>query len=583
MTTPRTRVSMTRRLLSAALLGTILATAGVGAASAGGPTTPAAAAAAATLADIEPQALTSGQLTVTSVVSGFSSPLAVTNAGDGTGRLFVAQRNGIVRIVQGKSITGTFLDARSLVSQSGGERGFLGLAFHPDFETNRRLFIYYTRPSDGDVVISRLTANAGGTSASIDTAEKLLEIEHSQYSNHNGGALAFGPDGYLYIGTGDGGGSGDPLNNGQDITDELLGKILRIDVDGSGAGPFGRYAIPGSNPFVGESGDDEIWAYGLRNPWRISFDRTTGNLFIADVGQSRREEVNRQLSSSAGGLNYGWKVMEGSLCYSPTSGCDTGGKVTPVAQYDHDLGCSITGGHVYRGQSQRDLQGLYVYGDYCSGRIWTMNENGSGETVRRDTSLNISSFGESENGELYVTHLGGTLYRVIAPEFSDIANSTFLDAIHWLYYEGITGGCGGGKYCPKASVTRAQMAMFLDRAIGLAPTATDFFTDDDGITGEASINRLAASGITGGCTPTTYCPTNRVTREQMAMFLDRALDLPSTTTDFFTDDEGRTGEGAINRMAAAGLTGGCSSTQYCPTASVTREQMAAFLRRAFSD
>jgi glucose/arabinose dehydrogenase len=582
MTTPRTRVSMTRRLLSAAMLGTILATAGVGAASAAGPTTPAAAAAAATLADIEPQALASGQLTVTPVVSGFSSPLAVTNAGDGTGRLFVAQRNGIVRIVQGKTITGTFLDARSLVSQSGGERGFLGLAFHPDFETNRRLFIYYTQASDGAIIVSRLTANGAGTSVSVNTAQKLLQIPHSQYSNHNGGALAFGPDGYLYIGTGDGGGSGDPLGSGQSKT-TLLGKILRIDVDGSGDCIEGRCSIPSSNPFVGEAGDDEIWAYGLRNPWRISFDRSTGNLFIADVGQSRREEVNRQVSSSAGGLNYGWKVMEGSLCYSPSSGCNTSGKVLPVAEYNHSLGCSITGGHVYRGQSQRDLQGLYVYGDYCSGRIWTMNENGSGETVRRDTSLNISSFGESESGELYVTHLGGTLYRVIAPEFSDIANSTFLDAIHWLYYEGITGGCGSGKYCPKASVTRAQMAMFLDRAIGLDPTTTNFFTDDEGITGEASINRLAASGITGGCTPTTYCPTNRVTREQMAMFLDRALDLPSTTTDFFTDDEGRTGENAINRMAAAGLTGGCSATQYCPTASVTREQMAAFLRRAFDD
>jgi hypothetical protein len=506
----------------------------------------------------------------------------VTNAGDGTGRLFVAQRNGIVRIVQGKTITGTFLDARSLVSQSGGERGFLGLAFHPDFETNRRLFIYCTQASDGAIIVSRLTANGAGTSVSVNTAQKLLQIPHSQYSNHNGGALAFGPDGYLYIGTGDGGGSGDPLGSGQSKT-TLLGKILRIDVDGSGDCIEGRCSIPSSNPFVGEAGDDEIWAYGLRNPWRISFDRSTGNLFIADVGQSRREEVNRQVSSSAGGLNYGWKVMEGSLCYSPSSGCNTSGKVLPVAEYNHSLGCSITGGHVYRGQSQRDLQGLYVYGDYCSGRIWTMNENGSGETVRRDTSLNISSFGESESGELYVTHLGGTLYRVIAPEFSDIASSTFLDAIHWLYYEGITGGCGSGKYCPKASVTRAQMAMFLDRAIGLDPTTTNFFTDDEGITGEASINRLAASGITGGCTPTTYCPTNRVTREHMAMFLDRALDLPSTTTDFFTDDEGRTGENAINRMAAAGLTGGCSATQYCPTASVTREQMAAFLRRAFDD
>jgi glucose/arabinose dehydrogenase len=581
MTTPRARASMTRRMLSAALLGTILATASVGAASAGGPTTPAAAAAAATLADVEPQALTSGQLTVKSVVGGFSSPLGVVNAGDGTGRLFVVQRNGLVRTVVGNKITGTFINASSVV-EAGGERGLLGVAFHPDFEANRWVFIYYTRPG-GDIVVSRLTANTGGTSAPISSRQALLVIEHSQHTNHNGGSMAFGPDGYLYIGTGDGGGSGDPLNNGQDITGELLGKILRIDVDGTGAGEFDRYAIPGSNPFVGETGDDEIWAYGLRNPWRISFDRQTGNLFIADVGQSRREEVNRQLASSSGGLNYGWKVMEGSLCYAPSSGCSTSGKVLPVAEYSHSLGCSITGGHVYRGQSQRDLQGLYVYGDYCSGRIWTMNESGSGETVRRDTSLNISSFGESESGELYLTHLGGTLYRVIAPEFSDIASSTFLDAIHWLFYEGITGGCGSGKFCPKDAVSRVQMAMFLDRVLPLPSATKDYFSDDNGITGEASINRLAESGITGGCTPTTYCPNNRVTREQMAMFLDRALDLSSTTTDYFTDDEGRTGEAAINRMAAAGLTGGCTATKYCPTASVTREQMAAFLRRAFDD
>jgi glucose/arabinose dehydrogenase len=582
-TSLRSRSTVLRRAVLATLLGSLLATAAIGTTAAADPRA-VAPDGGVDMAAVEPQALSSGQLTVTTVVSGLSSPVGVTHAGDGSGRLFVVQRGGLVKIVQGTSIKGTFLDVRDLVSNSGGERGLLGLAFHPDFETNRRLFIYYTRASDGDIVISRLTANSAGTAVPNDAVpQKLLEIEHSQYSNHNGGALAFGPDGYLYIGVGDGGHFGDPFESGQSKS-TLLGKVLRIDVDGTGAGPFDRYAIPPGNPFSGATaGLDEIWAYGLRNPWRISFDRANGNLWIADVGQDRREEVNREASGD-GGNNYGWDVLEGTLCYEPSSGCDTTFGEAPKAQYSHSGGnCSITGGHVYRGESQRDMQGLYVVGDFCSGKIWTMSATGTSLTQRRDTSINISSFGESESGELYLTNLNGTLYRVIAPEFSDIASSSFLDAIHWLYYEGITGGCGGTRYCPTSSVTRVQMAMFLDRAMDLPATGTDYFTDDDGITGEASINSLAASGITGGCTATTFCPNNRVTREQMAMFLDRALDLPATGTDYFTDDEGKTGEAAINRMAAAGLTGGCSPTQYCPTASVTREQMAAFLRRAFED
>ena len=537
----------------------------------------------ATTADtaaIEPQALASGQLTVQKIVSGLSSPIGVVNAGDGTGRLFVVERGGKVRIVTGKTLSSNnFLNIGSRIV-SGGEQGLLGLAFHPDFATNRHVFVYYTRASDGDIVVARLTANAAGTSAPLSSEQILLTIDHSTYSNHNGGSMAFGPDGYLYIGTGDGGDGGDPFENGQD-TAELLGKILRLDVDGTGAGPNAMYAIPGDNPFVGQTGDDEIWAYGLRNPWRISFDSANGNLWIADVGQSRREEVNREPADSVGGRNYGWDVMEGSLCYEPSSGCDTSGKILPTAEYSHALGCSITGGYVYRGTTQRDLQGLYLFGDYCTGRIWTMSATGTSITQRRDTAYNISSFGESESGEVYLLDISGTLYRVIAPEFSDIASSTFIDDIHWLLYEGITGGCGGTKFCPKATVSRVQMAQFLDRVLGLPNTEINHFGDDNGITGEASINRLATSGITGGCAPNSFCPTASVTREQMAIFLDRALDLPATTRNFFSDDTGRTGEAAINRLAAAGLTGGCGGGKYCPTASVTREQMAAFLRRAF--
>ncbi len=519
----------------------------------------------ATAAGIQPQALSSGQLTTQKVVSGLSSPLGVTNAGDGTGRMFVVERGGRVRVVQGKSIvSGSFIDARAKVSTSGSERGLLGLAFHPDFATNRQVFIFYTRASDGDIVVSRLTANTGRTFASFSTEEQLLVVEHSAQTNHNGGALAFGPDGYLYVATGDGGGGGDPNGNAQN-TASLLGKILRMDVDGANAGDY------------------SMWAYGLRNPWRISFDRATGALYIADVGQNGWEEINREAAGDPGGRNYGWNVMEGKHCYPAGTRCSLAGDTLPVAEYSHAGGnCSITGGSVYRGETQRDLQGLYVFGDFCSGRIWTMPSTGSTVTQRRDTNLKISSFGESESGELYLLDLGGTLYRVIAPEFSDIAASTFVNDINWLAYEGITGGCGGTKFCPKSAVTRAQMAMFLDRALDLPSTTTDFFRDDDGITGEASINRLAAALITGGCAPNRYCPTAPVTREQMAMFLERALDLDDTATDFFSDDTGRTGEVAINRLAAAGLTGGCGGGKYCPTASVTREQMAAFLRRALA-
>jgi glucose/arabinose dehydrogenase len=526
---------------------------------------------------IEPAALSSGQLQIIRVTGGLSSPLGVTHAGDGSGRLFVVQRGGKVRVVKSGTLqSGNFLDVGSRISCCG-ERGLLGLAFHPDFATNRYLYVYYTR-TDGDIMLTRLRADTALTSASLSTEVPLLRIEHSARSNHNGGALAFGPDGYLYIGTGDGGGSNDPDNNGQD-KNTLLGKILRIDVNGTGSGPYDNYAIPSDNPFVGVDGADSVWAWGMRNPWRISFDRETGDLFIGDVGQDRYEEVDRESNASTGGGNFGWDIMEGKHCR--VSGCTPpANDVLPVAEYTHSLGCSITGGYVYRG-SHRDLQGLYVFGDFCSGRIWTMPNAGSSITVRRDTSLSISSFGESESGELYVTDLNGVLYRVIAPEFSDIATSTFLDSIHWLYYEGITVGCGGGKFCPAAAVTREQMAIFLVRAFDHPSTTTDYFTDDEGRSGESSINALRAAGITSGCgSPTLFCPTRRVTRAEMAIFLDKELTLPPTGTDFFDDDDGKTGEASINRLAAAKITGGCGTRKFCPTSSVTRGQMAAFLLRA---
>jgi glucose/arabinose dehydrogenase len=523
-----------------------------------------------------------GKLAAPRILAGLDSPTAVTNAGDGTGRLFIVQQAGTIRIVQNGALKpGYFLDIRGKVA-AGGERGLLGLAFHPNFESNRRLFIYYTR-NGGDLVISRLTTNAARTDADEGSEQVLQVIEHSANTNHNGGAMAFGPDGYLYLGIGDGGGSGDQGNNAQD-KGVMLGKLLRIDVDGTGAGTFDRYAIPPSNPYVGKTGLDAIWAYGLRNPWRISFDRATHALWIGDVGQNRWEEIDRQPADHNGGRNYGWRVMEGKHCFNPSTGCNTSGKTMPIAEYGHGTSnCSVTGGYVYRGTSQARLVGVYTFADFCSGNVWRMpatSTDGSDKKLDLDVGGNISSFGEAENGEIYFVTLGGGLYRLVAPEFSDIASSSFIDDIHWILYEGITTGCTATKYCPTADVTREQMAIFLDRALHLPTTSTDYFSDDTGRTGEAAINRVAAAGITSGCATGQYCPTDKVTRGAMASFLARAFALPATATDYFTDDTGTTHESNINKVAAAGITSGCTPTTYCPSADVTRGQMAAFLRRA---
>jgi len=523
-------------------------------------------------------ALTSGQVRLLPVVSGLSSPLGVVNAGDGTSRLFVLEKRGTVRAVSNNALqSGLFLDIRGIAGglTTDGERGLLGLAFHPSFESNRKLFIYYTR-GDGDIVIAELTANAGRTSASVSTGDTLLVVEHSARNNHNGGQLLFGPDGYLYAFTGDGGGGGDPDDNAQD-TGSLLGKTLRIAPNLNGG-----YSSPGSNPNFGAEARDELWSIGLRNPWKASFDRATGNLWIADVGQASWEEVNRE-PAGAGGRNYGWPCREGKHAYSP---CGAPGPFTdPVAEYARSSGnCSVTGGYVYRGGVFRDLIGHYVLGDFCSGNIWTLPAKAASPTLRfhRDTSAMITSFGEAENGELYLTdYAAGALYRVVAPPFSDVTDSKFLNDIMWLFYEDITRGCGADRFCPKGSVTRDQMASFLDRVLELPATSTDYFDDDDGNKHEGAINRVAKAGITVGCAANRYCPSGVVTRAQMATFLDRAIGFPATTRDFFTDDNTNKHENSINRMAAAGVTRGCTATTFCPDGSTVREQMAAFLRRAF--
>ena len=342
--------------------------------------------------------------------SGFTQPVQVTHAGDGSGRTFVVEQAGTVRTLDNAAAP-PFLDIRDRVL-SGGERGLLSVSFPPDFAQTGRFYADYTRTPDGATVVSRFVV-PGGSAMADSASETVLLTVPQPFANHNGGQLSFGPDGYLYIGMGDGGSGGDPDDNGQN-KGTLLGKILRIDVE-SGQSP---YAVPPGNPFLSDnSARGEIWALGLRNPWRFSFDSATGDLYIADVGQNLYEEIDFQPSASTGGENYGWNVMEGTHCYNAVP-CDRTGLVLPVAEYDHGQGdCSVTGGMVYRGADFPALQGTYLYGDYCSGKIWGLKRTGAAweNSLLADTSHQISSFGEDEAGNVYVAGYGnGTIYRVTA-------------------------------------------------------------------------------------------------------------------------------------------------------------------------
>ena len=346
-------------------------------------------------------------ISLTLVTGGFVSPVAIANAGDGSGRIFVAEQGGAIRIIRnGVVVPQPFLNISSLVT-AGGEQGLLGLAFPPGFSARQNVYVnYINRTGIGNTVVARFGIGGNPDLADRASRQELLTIVQP-FVNHNGGQLAFGPDSLLYIGSGDGGSGGDPLGNGQN-TASLLGKILRLDVLSAPAP-----AIPGGNPF-----GNEIWAYGLRNPWRFSFDRQTGDLYLADVGQATREEVNFQPAGSGAGANYGWNIMEGSLCFLNPGLCSSAGLTLPVAEYDHSLGnCSVTGGYVYRG-IDASLRGMYLYGDFCSGRIWGLRHNGVvwENRLLLDSALLISSFGEDEGGELYVADFGaGAIFRISAP------------------------------------------------------------------------------------------------------------------------------------------------------------------------
>jgi glucose/arabinose dehydrogenase len=346
------------------------------------------------------------------VVTEIDRPVAITNAGDGSGRLFITLRAGFVVILGPKGLNSTpFLDISALTT-TDSERGLLSIAFHPSYRANGFFYINYTN-LNGDTVIARYHVSADPDVADPGSAAVLLTIPQP-FANHNGGQLQFGPDGNLYIGMGDGGSGGDPLNNGQNLG-TLLGKILRIDVDG--AFP---YSVPLDNPFLSTPGAmPEIWAYGLRNPWRFSFDRQTGDLFIGDVGQDSFEEVDFQPAASGGGENYGWRLMEATHCFNPASNCNDGSLTLPVIEYSHAAGdCSISGGYRYRGTASPDLSGIYFYADFCTGKIWGATETSPGvfsSELIVDTGLSITAFGEDEQGELYVAHFAspnGAVYEV---------------------------------------------------------------------------------------------------------------------------------------------------------------------------
>jgi glucose/arabinose dehydrogenase len=349
------------------------------------------------------------QVVLEPVASGLTHPVSITHAGDS--RLFITLQDGRIVIDDGTQILAEpFLDIRSLV-RSGGEQGLLSVAFHPRYQENGLFYVDYTDVNGNTVVAHYRVSSSDPNVADPTSREPVLAVQQP-FANHNGGQLQFGPDGYLYIGMGDGGSGGDPGNRAQNLG-VLLGKLLRIEVDADAG-----YTVPPSNPFLSTAGaEPEIWARGLRNPWRFSFDRATGDLWIADVGQGDWEEIDFQPATSVGGENYGWRRMEGTHCYNPPSGCNDGTLVLPLIEYGHTGGaCSVTGGYVYRGAQYPRLAGTYIYGDYCSGRIWGGTRDADGAllpSVLLDSGFFISTFGQDANGEVYVADYGGgKIYRI---------------------------------------------------------------------------------------------------------------------------------------------------------------------------
>jgi len=348
-------------------------------------------------------------LTLKPVASGFAKPLYLTHAHDQ--RLFVVQQAGQIMIIEGGVTRPTpFLDIKTRVGSNGNEQGLLSVAFHPNYQKNGLFYVNYTN-LEGSTTIARYHVSADPNVAD-EISEQILLTIPQPYSNHNGGHILFGPDGYLYIGMGDGGAANDPHNNGQSLN-TLLGKILRLDVDTGSP-----YGVPQDNPFITTAAArPEIWSFGWRNPWRMAFDAATGDLYVADVGQNQYEEVDVELAGSGGGQNYGWRLMEASHCFNPTS-CDpaTLKVVMPIAEYPHSQGCSVTGGYVYHGTQFPQLNGVYIYGDYCTGTLWGLRHEADGSWSQAELLASgkiISSFGLDAAGELYlIDHRSGEVWQV---------------------------------------------------------------------------------------------------------------------------------------------------------------------------
>jgi glucose/arabinose dehydrogenase len=355
-------------------------------------------------------------LALREIATGLDFPLFLTAAPGDLTRLFIVEKTGKIRVIRnGTLLAEPFLDLSAKVS-GGGEQGLLGLAFHPQYAANGRFVVYYTDAS-GNTRVSVFQVSSNPEVAD-PASEQIILAVNQPFSNHNGGMVVFGPDGKLYIGLGDGGSGGDPQGNGQN-RNTLLAKILRLDVSATG-----QMSIPATNPFVGQAGArPEIWSYGLRNPWRFSFDRATGDLYIADVGQNAREEIDVSTSASqfGRGLDYGWNTMEGTACYSPPTGCNRTGLTLPVLDYDHGQGCSVTGGYVYRGDAVPALRGAYFYADYCNGWVRSFRLQGGAVTAQIDWSAlrpggQITSFGEDGKGEIYVMISAGKVFQIVAAQ-----------------------------------------------------------------------------------------------------------------------------------------------------------------------
>lgn len=373
-------------------------------------------------------------------VSGMNNVVDIANAGDGSNRLFLVRQPGTIYILdsQGELLQPPFLDIRNRVEDAANEQGLLSLAFAPDYAESGYFYVWYTG-SGGGTVLARFQVSEDPNVADPDSFQLVLNVAQP-FDNHNGGRLQFGPDGMLYLGLGDGGGSFDPNDAAQDGT-TLLGKLIRIDVDPA----HGTYAVPPDNPFVGNPDVlDEIWATGLRNPWRISFDRGTGDLFIADVGQNQLEEINFQAARSAGGDNYGWDIMEGSQCTGGGGGCNQSGLTLPVAEYDHDLGCSVTGGEVYRGQAYPEIVGMYFFGDYCTGRLWGLKQEGEQWVMTEflNTNYRFLTFGVGEDGSVYAAGQAGGIFLLSDGEVKSEEGFTINAGLNDAWYNPATAGQG---------------------------------------------------------------------------------------------------------------------------------------------